>query len=437
MRREVDDFNESWVIHYEACPTFGEPWKLTQGSADRWPAGYKVFRQKLYYCERLCVPQGLVKRVLTGHHINNAHVGVDRLLKDAELRFEFPVGTQSRQVLQGICDTCFVCQACRVPGWSMKRPISMTPVPARIFWSVSLDVFSMPTAVWEGQQFDAFLLCVDRLSGWLIARPTQKLGLTGAKAAKLLLDGSWGELGVPAVIICDMGPQFVAQFWENMCARLGVRCAYAQAHRHQANGRAEVGGRVMQDILRGLLQDHAVNWVEALPWALRIHHDMVNPLTGMSPYQILTGRERVLAGLPYQPIQFCWEAQQYFDKMAEVDDLVMKALTRAHEKVEKWENQRRASLRPRDKGIYHTGDWVWVLKPKPVGGVKMESWWHGPYEVQARVSDASYRLKQDHQKTFDAHADQMKPCKWDPPGPLEQVLHYPPPSENAAAPSPV
>ena len=437
VKKQADVMNESWVMHYEACATFGEFWKLTQGVTDHWPVGYKVFCQKLFHCERLCVPQGLVKRVLTEHHINNAHVGVERLFKDAELRFEFPTGTQVRQVLQDIRDVCFVCQACRVPGWSMKKPISMTPVPARVFWSVSLDLFYMPTAVWEGQEFDAFLLCVDRLSGWMVARPTQRLGLTGAKAARLLLDGSWGELGVPAVITCDLGPQFVAQFWENMCARLGVRCAYAQAHRHQANGRAEVGGRILQDILRGLLQDHPINWVEALPWALRVHHDMVNPLTGLSPYQILTGRDRVLAGLPFQPIQHCWEAQQYFDRMAEVDDLVMKALTRVHEKVERRENQRRASLRPHEKDVYRAGDWVWVLKPKPVGGVKMESWWHGPYEVQARVSDAGYRLKEDHQKTFDVHADQLKICKWDPPGPLEQVLRYPPPSDVNVATLPV
>ena len=32
----------------------------------------------------------------------------------------------------------------------------------------------------------------------MVARPTLEEGLTGRKAAQLLLDNSWGELGVPS-----------------------------------------------------------------------------------------------------------------------------------------------------------------------------------------------------------------------------------------------
>ena len=59
-----------------------------------------------------------------------------------------------------------------------------------------------------GQKFDAFLMCVDRHSGWMVARPTQYEGLTGVKAAHLLLDQCWGELGVPSIITSDQGPNF-------------------------------------------------------------------------------------------------------------------------------------------------------------------------------------------------------------------------------------
>ena len=49
--------------------------------------------------------------------------------------------------------------------------------------------------------------------------------------------------GIPAIITSDQGSQFVGQWWRTMCARLGIRQAYSQAYRHQANGRTEVAGK--------------------------------------------------------------------------------------------------------------------------------------------------------------------------------------------------
>ena len=70
--------------------------------------------------------------------------------------------------------------------------------------SVCLDIFSMPTTQWLGSDYDAILLCVDRLSGWITACPT--LGLTAENAAHLILDKGWEPFGIPATIHSDMAP---------------------------------------------------------------------------------------------------------------------------------------------------------------------------------------------------------------------------------------
>ena len=106
--------------------------------------------------------------------------------------------------------------------------------------SVSLDVFALPAATWAGQIYDALLVCVDRLSGWIIARPCQKLGLTAERAAHLVMENGWDTYGIRTVITSDMGSQFVGQWWKTMCARLGIRQAFSRAYRPQANGRVEV-----------------------------------------------------------------------------------------------------------------------------------------------------------------------------------------------------
>ena len=117
----------------------------------------------------------------------------------------------------------------------------------------------------------------------------------------------------------DQGPQFISQWWKTTCARLGIRQAYSQAYHHQANGRAEVAGKILKDTLRTLLIDKGISWVEALPRALRIIHDTPDPTTGLSPYEIMFGRTRNMATLPWEPTQVCLEAEELLKNMNEVD----------------------------------------------------------------------------------------------------------------------
>ena len=283
----------------------------------------------------------------------------------------------------------------------------MTPVPDRFMASVCLDIFSMPPTEWLEKPFDCYLLCVDRLTGWMIARPTTKQGLTGEKAANLLMDSSWGEVGIPSVVTCDQGTQFTSQWFMTMCLRLGIRMAFSQAHRPQANGRAEICGRILQLTLRKMHADEGINWVEALPRALRVQHDLVGDW-GVSPYELVFGRERNLAGIPLQPVRECAEAEQFLAHMEAVDKKVAHALNEAHQKI-----QSRVNSKRKPKAPFEDGSWVWLLSPKNVGGQKIERWWKGPFQVVQRVGEASYQIRTDRSVLYDVHRDQLKPCLWD------------------------
>ena len=403
---------EDWTRAYEECPDFGELWEDTHDpKAKEWPKGYKVFRDKLLYQEKLCVPTNKVWTVLKAHHIWNAHQSGERLGADIYTKYELPALVDTMATIAKIKRHCLVCQACQAPTWSMKQPIVMTPIPPRVMMAVGIDVFSMPETTWQGETYDAILLCVDRHSGWMIARPTTKSGLTGERAAHLLIDSGWGEMAIPSIITSDQGAQFVSQWWETMCARLGIRQAYSQAHRPQANGRAEVAGRVLLDTLAKLhaeTQNGWINWVEALPRALRIHHDAMDPVTGMSPYRAIFGRDRNLANLPWLPKTENEEAHEFFDRVAEIDQRVAYALERAHAIRQNQVNKRRRNRTPLEPG-----QWIWVIRPKKVGGPRLTTRWQGPYKIFARVGEHSYQLKASNGDVFDVHMDQLKNCFYD------------------------
>jgi hypothetical protein len=279
----------------------------------------------------------------------------------------------------------------------------MTPITPRILFSVSIDVFYLAPTEWAGQEYDCILLCVDRLSGWMIAKPALKLGLTAEKAAHLMMDDGWNIFGVPSIVTSDQGPHFVGAWWKTMCRRLGIRQVFSQAHRPQANGRAEVAGRVLIAALRKLEAERAINWVESLPHSLRLIHDTSGP-SGYSPYQIVFGRDRNMGGIPYEGSECAEEAGAFMDRMRILDREVASILDTLHALERDRVNKNR-----RDSHPFRVGQLVMLTLPKSVGGNKLKAGWRGPYYLRERKGESSFVLEYAPQHLLEVHVDQLKP----------------------------
>ncbi len=402
--RVVYILDEDWTDSYAQSRAFQQAWKDCTEVDAPWPKGMQLIHKKLYLEGRLCVPEDRVEAVLLAFHVETGHPGVQRLVLASRSRFEFPGGTIAPMV-QSIRKGCLVCQACESPNLPQKRPLRMNPVVEGFWASICLDIFSLPTVEWQGESYDGLLLCVDRATNWITARPTLREGLTGEKAVKLLLEGGWGEAGIPAIITSDQGTQFTSQFFRTICARLGVRQAFSQAYRPQANGRAEVAGRTLITVLRKLQADHEINWVEGLPRVLRLRHDLPDPLLGISPYQMVFGRERPLAGLPYSLPRRSPDADELCDGIAQIDEW---ALQKLRAELAREEEQINRSRPTRDN--FKVGDWVWIQRPTAYMGPKIQTSWLGPTKIIERTGEHSFQVRLAPNDLQEVHTDQMKPC---------------------------
>ena len=395
-----------WAPFYKSCPETKAWWQLTE--QDNWPHWLRVEetepgRKKIFYKGKVVVPGGLVKRVLMAHHQEMGHMGINKMEKDSQRTYWLCIGsTPCKEVIREVKAQCQVCQACEPPNWSTRGPIEMTPVPDRCMVHVAIDLFSIAPTTHQGHSYDSILVCVDRLSGWTIAVPCEKKGLTSEKAAQLMLE-KWEMFGIPEVITSDQGQHFVGAWWQNMCARLGVRQAHGIAYRSQTNGRAEVAGKTIIHLLRKLHIEQGLNWVEALPRVLRHHHDAVND-TGLSPYQILFGRDRPMGALRRGVSRECEDAQAFMDRMGEVDQLVAKTINTLHYRQADRLNKGRERRPP-----FQVGDWVWIHRPKGITGPKLDTVWLGPGKVLERLGNATYRVQLKPNHAQEVHLDQMKP----------------------------
>jgi hypothetical protein len=158
---------------------------------------------------------------------------------------------------------------------------------------------------------------------------------------------------------------------------------------------------------------------------------MVDPVTKLTPYEVVFGRERALAGLPWDNHMDCPSADTFFEKMADLDVRVAELLNEEHAKL-----TRRLNVSRSNGEIFVIGDWVWYLRPKKVGGHKLQSWWQGPAKVQKRVGERSYLIRTTRGEEIDVHQDQLKICHWDRPGELIADLRHPgpcPPADPSAS----
>ena len=144
------------------------------------------------------------------------------------------------------------------------------PIPMEPMDSIAYDVFHYPSTSNDGEEYDQILLCVFRLSGYLIAIPIPKPphedrdeGLTGNRAAYLITELLVDRFGATREICSDCGPQSVSQCLQTLCSKIVARATMCLAGRHQGNGKAEnTGSQLRHDVAKALTLKNGTNWVE-------------------------------------------------------------------------------------------------------------------------------------------------------------------------------
>jgi hypothetical protein len=80
-------------------------------------------------------------------------------------------------------------------------------------------------------------------------------------------------------------------------------------------------------------------------------------------------RDRPLDGITYTPERNCPEAQEFFDRNDKVDTLVAANLNQGHQQTQDRHN---SPIKSRPE--FQVGDMVWLMKLKPIGGFKTQTY---------------------------------------------------------------
>ena len=203
---------------------------------------------------------------LTAWHTDSVHAGAAALLADLKRWFWIDrlVDTCKR-----VSRHCPVCQAAHAPNHVKEGMLLTHPVPDRVMLSISLDTFHIGKAKGEdGREYDGVVVCMDRLSG--VLEPILFEGLIGEKIGKVLAHQWLSVLHVPVKITTDHDPKFTSAWFDTLCSGLGVSVGWSKVYRSQTNGRAEVAGHQLFQILSRIhLEEapHGISCVQCI-WAV-------------------------------------------------------------------------------------------------------------------------------------------------------------------------
>jgi hypothetical protein len=351
---------------------------------------------RLLLCDgRLVVPEEDTLRLRIVKEIHNtvqtAHPGRNKTIKLAKERFWWP-----RMDL----DIRTYCAACRPCRWSTpahdKTPGLLTPleIPHAAGQHWTMDFLSLSAKDKSGH--DAVLVVVDRLSKRSHTLPSYATA-TARDLAMLFYRFLWRIYGTPISVVSDRGPQFVADFWDELCRILRVKIKLSTARHPQSNGQSEIMNQYIVQRLRPFVSFFQDNWSELLPAMDFAQDALPSDTTGLSPFEIEFGRKaRMSFDWKEQTTEFTdskdklsrQEAQHIADRIHEAWAVARNNMALAQAK------QRRASNRKRRVVDFGVGDEVYVLREgwqSQRSSQKLDWVWSGPYKILEQRGE-SFRL---------------------------------------------
>ena len=354
---------------------------------------------KLHRNGKLLVPESRVLELCEAWHHHMMHPGLRKQALDMQRRFDIDqIGHYN--AIKKVRKGCSVCQACNADNRNVKGEAQWTPVPDQPMESVAMDVFSMPEVHIVKETFDCVVLCVDRQSGYVVAVLARKRELLAKEVSVMMIRHWLTVFDIPRTICSDRGPQSTGGLFKAMCFLMGIRHAKSVAYLSQSNGRAEVAGRQLFEKLRKIhITNVRRNWFEDMWPAVKTHHDTPTP-GGLSPHQILFGRDPLGRGLPLSAGGMAMDAKEFFARQEATARNIRQQLEKEHA-------ERQKSAPSSTAQRFRVVDPVWVIRHRPMGTHRPKTWFR-PGEVVRRVRAYTYRVKVGHGQFWERHKPELR-----------------------------
>ncbi len=334
----------------------------------------KVTEGMILRDDKYIVPEALQKPVIKLYH-DYAHVSAPKTQQLIQKNFWWP---QMASDIQRWCDTCIVCATINQgkPG----RTKLCRPEPPKGPWELlQLDFIGPLPRAKGGYRY--CLVTTDTFSKWVEAIPT--CNNSANTVARVVANQILPLWGAPIQIESDQGTHFTGQVMKQICQMLNIKQRFHIPYRPQSSGMVERANRTIKESISKQVAQHKNQWIDALPTVLTILRATPSKATGISPFELMTGR---VMKLPIDPEiapadlgPLVVATQQSVLKQLRERLEVLHA--RAALKQQQSDLTNDTQFNPNSEVKLSEGDMVMVRVFVKQGAFTPR--WHGPYEVKA------------------------------------------------------
>lgn len=344
--------------------------------------------------KRLYVPAdaALKARILHECHDTpmSGHLGAAKTTARVTHHFYWPHMQKEIKQYVSSCDSCQRNKPSQQLPAGLLQPL---PIPDRPWMDISMDLITHLPKSASGN--DAIVVFVDRLSKQLHAVAT-KTETSASQLATLCLREVVRHHGVPASILSDRDPRFIAHFWRNLWELFQTKLRMSSSYHPQTDGQTERDNRTIEDILRSYVNSRQDDWDEYLMFAEIAYNESVQASTGFSPYYLSTGRDfptilsRAIPNVSDVPNDAVVNTTQAWEAAL---NQAKENLLKAQERQARYANEHRRELR------FAVGDRVLLSTENMrstsslmTGAPKFLPKYIGPYEIKRVISRTAYEL---------------------------------------------
>ena len=300
------------------------------------------------------------------------------------------------------------CEECQRGAKKERRKAPLVPLPiiTEPFRRIAIDIVGPLRRTTRGHKY--ILTMMDFATRYPEAIPLKK---TDAATVCDALCEVFTRLGIPDEILSDQGSNFLSNLTHKVMETLQVKQIKTSPYHPQCDGMLERFHSTLKSMMRKTCKA-AKDWDLYLPYTCFAFRDSVHSATGFTPFQLLFGRDvrGPLSLLKQQLIGEVTGSRTVIDYVYDLKEKLRAAWETANE------NDARAKQASKDYydqtatvRQFSVGDQVLVLLPDDLD--KFQAQWFGPYTVQERVSDVTYRIAtpERRKKSRLFHANMIKP----------------------------
>ena len=235
--------------------------------------------------DRPVLPQALRQQVL--QHLHGGHAGANMMFERAATCLYWPNFRSDINMFQAACPTCR-----QIAPSNPALPPEDVPHPTYPFEHIVGDFF-----FFHSKQY---LALADRYSGWLSV--LQLASDDSPHVIKALMDYST-TFGIPVTVSTDGASVFTPKAMKDFCRKWDIFQRVSSAYHPHSNKRAEVAVKSAKRMVQNNLGPQGNLDTDKFGRALLMHRNNPDPTTGLSPAQILFGRQ-LRDHLPLTPGKF-------------------------------------------------------------------------------------------------------------------------------------